>query len=351
MSTRMNIYHTPRPIEGFLADFAGRETMSGYDATRPIKIAEENRDFVWSEEMCKDLIKSIFAGYPIPQMVICDNLLMDGGNRSTALKMWRQNEFTVRVGEWEGNYDAMTRELSARWNQCMIPMTIITNATEEERSNVFENYNKGIVLNFAQKIWNRKYKPLAKAACDLVYGGEFPFRDLISHVWKRTWNKTKTRSELALAYQVVVGSMFGWEYCSTKFSGAAVRRLMETPADQIDHSNLRQICEVFRLADPEGKVAPKQRAWVFKNFIIAAIHDFHNERESFVPKWREFLILAYATSRPELKKLKEVGTARANNLTRIGALARNISEYVAGTIVDGAAFDEEDDEEDDDSTE
>lgn len=334
MATRMNIYHTPRPIEGFLADFAGRNDMEGYDETRPIKIAEENRDFVWDEQKCKDFIRSILTGYPIPQMVICDNLVMDGGNRSTALFMWKRNAFTVKVGEWEGNYDAMTRELSARWNQCMIPMTIITGATDEERSNVFENYNSGVQVTFAQKIWNRNYLPLAHEACSLVYGepkfGVFPLRDLIAQVWKKSWRKTKTRSELGLAYQVVAGSMFGPDYCSKKFSVPAVQRLMNTTRAQIDHSNLRAICEVFRTADPDGRIAPKHKEWVFKNFIPAAIHDFHAHPDTFATKWHDFLVRAYASTCPDLKKLKDVGTARANNVSRIGALAQNISDYLTG---------------------
>lgn len=352
MATRMNIYHTPRPIEGFLAEFAGRESMVGYDDTKPIKIGEENRDYVWDEERERGFIMSILSGYPIPQMLLVNNAIVDGGNRSTVLWRFQRGEFMVKVGEWQGNYGAMTPALSARWNQCMIPMTVVTHATDEERANIFEKFNHGVQLTFGQKIWNRKYLPLAGEAEKLVYGRDFPLRDLVTRVWKPRWKKTENRSELGLGYQVIAGCMFGASYCSKRFSGAAIHLLMNTRREQIDHSNLQAILEVFdRAVAASGQVPAKHVEWVFKNFIVAAIHDYHTSRDMFTAKWRDFLLQAYRTPRAELNRIKEVGTARANAVSRIAMLSENISEYVAGLDVDGAteytyASDEEGESED-----
>jgi hypothetical protein len=330
--------HTTRSIEDYLNDFAGRQDMEGYDETKTIRVAEENRDFVWTPDMCKELIVSIFAGYTIPLMVICDNQLMDGGNRSTALMLWRQNRFTVRFGEWEGNYDAMAVNptLSGRWNRCMIPLTIITHATREERAQIYENYNKGIVLSTGQLLKNRRYRPLVQMALSMIGRGDnalFPFRDLIMDVWKRTWKRTKTLNELAFAYQVIVGSMFGPDFFHTKFH-LHLDRLMTTEFNDIDLTNLQRICELIDSVDPENVINRKKKESFFKKFIGAMIYDLHTQPwEVFVPKWSGFCRMAYATMTPEqLKRVIDVKSSRANNFSRLRQLSQNVSEFLVGNI-------------------
>ena len=326
--------HTTRSIEDYLDDFAGRRDMEGYDDTKRIKIAEENRDFVWPKEMWQDLIKSIFAGYTIPLMVVCDDQLMDGGNRSTALMLWRQNKFTVRFGEWEGNYDAMvaTPALAARWNRCMIPLTIITHATQEERSQIYENYNKGIVLSTGQLLYNRKYRPLVNMASAMIGRAPgFPFADLLHRVWKRSWKKTKSLNELAFAYQIIVGSMFGPDHYHVSFQ-RHLDKMMTTEEDQINLSKLHFICRTVQSVDPDNNVNPKKKDLMFKKFIGAMIYDVHHlSEDSFTSKWCTFFVRVYTSLTPEeLKTLLEVGTSRATNESRIQRLSQNVSDFLRG---------------------
>jgi hypothetical protein len=326
--------HTTRSIEDYLDDFAGRRDMEGYDEAKRIKIAEENRDFVWPKDMWQDLIKSIFAGYTIPLMVICDDQLMDGGNRSTALMLWRQNKFTVRVGEWEGNYDAMvaTPALAARWNRCMIPLTIITHATQEERSQIYENYNKGIVLSTGQLLYNRKYRPLVNMASAMIGRAPgFPFADLLHQVWKRSWKKTKSLNELAFAYQIIVSSMFGPHHFHTSFQ-RHLDKMMTIEEDQINLSKLHFICRVIRTVDMDNNVNPKKKEHIFKKFIGAMIYDSHDlSDDEFTVKWNEFFTRAYTIITPEdFKTLVDVGTSRATNESRIQRLSQNVSDFLRG---------------------
>jgi hypothetical protein len=334
-TTKMITSHTTRSIEDYLDDFAGRIDMEGYDDSKRIHIAEENRDFVWPREMWEDLIKSIFAGYTIPLMVICDDQLMDGGNRSTVLMLWRNNKFTVKFNDWEGNYDAMIAKptLAARWNRCVIPLTIITDATREERSQIYENYNKGIVLSTGQLLYNRKYRPLVKLASAMIgREGTFPFTDLIHRVWKKSWKKTKTLSELAFAYQVIVGSVYGSNEFHLSFQ-RHLDKLMSVEDDDIDLSNLQFICETMRDSDPDNSVAPKKKELVFKKFIGPMIYDVHTlSRNMFVEKWRAFCTRAYTTLTPEeFKALADTGTSRATNQSRIQRLSTNVAKLLNGT--------------------
>jgi hypothetical protein len=351
MTTNMRISHTTESIEDFLASFAGREGIAGYDATKLIKIAEENRDFVWDDEMCKDLIMSIFGGYSIPLMVICDNRILDGGNRSTALMMWKQNKFEVTVGDWTGRYNDMTPALIAKWNRCLIPVTKITGATREERCKIYENYNKGKVLTFGHKLKNRKSLPLVKKAYDLLgWAGAFPFASLIHQAWKRSWRQNKTLNQLAFAYSVIVASMIGSDQFHTKFE-LHLERMLATGEDQIDLSNLRFICEVVVSADPDNRISPKKKEQVFKKFIGAMIYDvWRLERSAFAEKWKAFVEDAYTIlTKEQLSAIIDVGTARATNTSRIQCLAQKVAEYLVGVVPIGNdnATEYSDDSEDD----
>jgi hypothetical protein len=353
MATNMRINHTTSAIEHFLTDFAGRPEMPGYDENKSITIAEENRDFVWPPEMWVAFIISIFSGFPIPNIVICDNKIMDGGNRSTVLKKWRQNEFTVKFGEWEGNYDAMTPAIAAQWNRCSMPMTIITNATRDERSQIYENYNKGKVLTPGQSLWNRSVRPLVAVALSLIGRGnaQFPFADLIHSVWRRKWKKTPTLGELAFAFQIIVGSMFGPNSFHKMFH-LHLNHILTVTAEQIDLSNLRFICETIQSADPQNHVNAKKKEDIFKKFIGSMIYDIHMmPRDTFAQKWRTFCSQAYTDiTKEQLKTLIDVGTDRANNQSRIQRLSQKVTTFLAGNVVAaGEPVDYDSDDSDDTS--
>jgi hypothetical protein len=346
--------HTTRSIEDYLNDFAGRRDMAGYDDAKRIKIGEENRDFVWSQEMCESLVTSIFAGFTVPLMVICDDSVLDGGNRSTALMKWRMNEFKVKFGDWEGDYAAMSLSLplSARWNRCVIPMTIIANATREERSQIYENYNKGIVLTCGQQLWNRKYLPLVKLALSLIVSGDdFPadLRTLIHKVWRSKWKSTKTRSSLAFAYSVLAGSMFGPAHFHTKFH-VHLDKMMDVTAAQIDLSNLRFICGVIEgTTDPNFFGVAKKKEFFFQKFIGAMIHDsFTTSHAEFSDKWKNFAEVYSQLTKEQLKGIIDVKTDRANNFSRVQRLSRNVSEFLEGVEHDGDGSADSSDSEDSD---
>lgn len=352
MASRMITSNTTISTEDFLNDFAGRPNLPGYDETKTYKIADENRDFVWSIEMCMNLIISILTGFPIPLIVICDNTIMDGGNRATALKLWKENQFNVRVGDWEGNYDAMVANsrLFGRWNRCSIPITRIERASPDERAQIYENYNKGVNLTFGQLIKNRKSLPLPKLAYALVGRDDgFPFRELISNVWKSRWLETKTLSEVAFAYQIVVASMFGPNHFHTSFA-RHLDRMRNTTDEQVDLSNLRSICEVIQSADPTNTFAAKKKEIAFKKFIGAMIYDWFNERETFADKWRTLFTQAYTTITPDqMKQIVDVKTDRANNSSRVRRLSQNVSDFLNQTLGNNNdTYDYPDD--DDDST-
>lgn len=350
----MTILHTTQSVESYLNDFAGRPEMPGWDEAKPIKIAEENRDFVWPPEKWVKLIQSIFSGFPIPLITICNDLIMDGGNRSVVLMKFRLNEFTVKFEGWEGTYSTMPPELAARWNRGVLPMTIVRNATREERSQIYENLNSGVQLTTGQLLKNRKYRPLPRLA-DYLLGHRvtgavppryFALRNRVNAKWKAKFKTTKTLGELTTMYQVVVASQFGPDYFHTDFP-RHFEKLMSVEEDGIDVSNLEFILRIISAVDTDG-VTAKKKADIFKRFIGAMIYDVHKRRAGFEEKWTSFLAEAYTSITPEqLKALVDVGTARGTNLTRIERLSDNVESFVAGEFYEVATDDEGDETESD----
>jgi hypothetical protein len=350
----MTTSHTTQSVEDYLNDFAGRPEMPGWDETKPNKVADENRDFVWPPEMWEALIQSIFAGFTIPLITICDNLIMDGGNRSVVLMKFRRGEFTVRFEGWEGTYATMTPPLLARWHSCMIPLTIVRNAELHERSQIYENLNRGVRLTTGQLLKNRKYRPLARLAYILLgrrVEGAIPrrhqeLRRLIVAAWRAVFKTTPKLGEVATMYQIVVASQFGPDFFHTLFP-RHFEKLMNVEDGDIDVSNLEFILRVVSAVDTEG-VTAKKKADIFKRFIGAMIYDVHHRRAGFEEKWTSFLPDAYESITDEqLKALVDVGVARANNLTRVQQLSDNVDRFLRGELQAVAGGEGDDDTESD----
>lgn len=330
----MLITHISQSIENYLDSFAGRENMQGYDPNKRVKMFDSNRDFVWPIPKWMAFIVSILTGYPIPSIVICNDEVMDGGNRSTVLMKWKNDEFKVRIGDWEGNYTAMLdhREYSRRWYQATIPVTIITGATDHEKHTTLQNYNSQVQMTNGQLFANRLYCAIVGMAASMIGHGEdhaaFPFRDLVNRVWKNDFNKTPTRNELALAVQIVIGSMKGPISFHPKYF-EHFDTIMMTKAEDIDLSRLRRICEVIESVDLPNMVNRKRKAMCFKKFIGPMIHDDWNmDNASFNAKWTVFLSNAYnVLTAEQFKKILDVGTNRAQNQSRLAALSDNVRNW------------------------
>lgn len=352
-TNKMRITHTTRTINSYVADFSGREGMQGYDLAKPITIGDFNRDFVWTEERQQGFIKTILEGRPVPAIVICNNEVIDGGNRSCTLFRWCHDEFSVTIGEMTYTYSTMiqTQAIFANWHACQLSMTVISDATEDEKSQIFEDFNNPVNLTCGQLLWNRKHTPLVKAALQLIgQEGELPFQDTIAKVWRRRANKTKTRGELAFAIQIIVASQYGPAHFHKKFN-AHRRRIMQVRDDELNLSNLQRIFERMDAADPDNVIPRRKKTHVFKKFIGAIIHDYHVMDDGFdwVGKWTEFLRHAYNRLTVEqINAICEVGVDRANNVARIGSVSARVQRYLDEHIVPEAEVGDTTDEEESD---
>jgi hypothetical protein len=349
-------------IDDFLDAFAGREGMEGYDDSKPIKMAECNRDFVWSLKMQKDLICSILMGFPIPAITIVNGRIVDGGNRSTTLWRFRNGCFTVTLGDREMDYAAMCRErtLSRFWDCAVLPQQVIHNASPDQVAQIYENLNKGVVLTFGQLLKNRRHRAwvamaeamLGRTAAAAAGGAGaaaaasvYPDRDLLGRVWAPRFKTTTTLRELGFAFQVLVGAECGPQHFHMSF----VEHLPRIMGDSVvTTGRLHEILAMLDACDPDHSVSAKKKKEIFQKFIGAIVHDAHTDA-LWAAKWSEFLPRAYnVLDKAAMNAILNVGNLRGKSTTKIAGVSDNVTKFLAGrlavptTVADAAASEETD---------
>jgi hypothetical protein len=339
-------------LEPYINNFTGREGHAGYDPAKRYKVSELNRDFVWPIILQIALIVSILTGMPIPQIFICNNELLDGGQRTTTIHRFKNRQFSIMLDGRELYYDDVRSDpaLNARWLTCQVSLLVVTGASPEQRSQLYEDFNKGIPLTTGQKLFGRTSSPIVTMAMAILgrpSSTVFLFRELLSRVWRSSWKTTKTLIELTLSYQILAASLFGPEYFDTKFT-TIVDLVSSKTTDHIDINmpNLVNILNVYDRADPSNAVARPIKANIFKRFVGGVIYDFHNMAYAdFSYKWTRFIREAYTLDKEALKPLLDVGVMRANAGSRIAQLSRNVQNYIDGIVLPehNAGGDDDDD--------
>lgn len=351
MNTKLNT----SSIEDFLDNFAGRKGMQNYDESKEIKISECNRDFVWKPDMQQSFISSILNGFPIPTICITNGQIVDGGNRSTTLWLFRKGAFKVKVHPDADPIDysemCLDRSLTRKWDSAIIPQQTITNASPDQFAQIYENLNKGIQLTFGQLLENRKYTPWVAMAESLIGrgNGSYPDVELIHQVWTNGFKKTKHRRELGFAFQVLVGAERGPIHYHLSFSEHIPLIMGDT---QPTVGRLRTILLMMSSCNSEQTVSAKKKKEVFQKFIGAIIHDMHTMSNSeWREKWAAFIKQAYTTlSEKAIKRILNVGNLRATSSTRIAGVSENVKAFlesngldettvvVKRTIIDGKLY-------------
>lgn len=344
----MNTTFQTTTIGAFLDTFAGRRTMEDYDDSKPVKIAECNRDFVWTLPMQQDFIRSILKGFPIPAMCIVNGQIVDGGNRCTTLWLYKNGKFSINLDSLENiDYEKMCtdRTLTRRWDSAVIPQQIVSNATPDQFAQIYENLNKGVRLTIGQLLENRRHRPWVSVAEAMIGRGdtEYSDRDMLHSVWTTTFPRTKGREELAWAFQILVGAEYGSEHFHLRFPDH-IPLIMGN--SEPTTTNLHIILEMIHSCDSDHLVSMKKKKDVFKKFIGAIIYDYHNmERDAWETKWTEFIHQAYnILGEKEIKTIINVGSKRATSSTRIQAIAENVGHHLNGEFESDASYSDDDDD-------
>jgi hypothetical protein len=351
---KMKASFTQKSLDDFIDGFTGRDGMPGYDCDKPIKLYELNRDFVWGPDLQTGLITSILTGYPIPPITTCNGFIVDGGNRITTLWRFKNGHFSVKLNGVEQKYESVSnnRELSKLWNKCQILIVEITEATSDNISDIYENLNKGKQLTIGQLLENRQHIPIVDAALSIIgrsqNNAQYPHRELTNRVWNSVFRKSKTRTEVGFAFQLLVGTMYGPEYFHTSFPIYVDTILMKhDKSSTVDFNNLGILLSIVDKADPDKLVNQEKKSSCFRKLAGAMVYDMYDESmstEVMKRKWQTMFKKAYNIL--EVKQLQvfyDVGNDRANNLTRLRCVSKNVEKFLDGNLkldgIDGSVAD------------
>lgn len=335
----MEVNLTQKTIDVIVDNFTGRDDMEGYDANKSMKLYELNRDFVWSKEMLPNFIESILKGFPIPAITLCNGKIIDGGNRITTLWLFKNNKFDVKMNGEEYNYSRLceTRDLIRKWDRCQIPIVDIVNANLEDISQIYENLNKGVKLSTGQLLENRKFKPIVDSALSIIgrstNNSQFPYRELVNRVWNSRIRKTKTRTEISFAFQLLVGTMHGHIYFTNSFP-----KLVHyvTAEDQhADFSKLHFILTMIDEVDPENLIDRRKKSECFRKLVGAIIYDTSvMTKDDVKAKWQKTFRLCYTVITTEqFKALFDIGSARGIADSRLEKISSNVTKYLNGELL------------------
>ncbi len=342
MKTRL----TQIALDDLIDGFTGRDGMEGYNPDKQIKLYELNRDFVWNEDMQTGLIVSVLTGYPIPPITTCNGYIVDGGNRTTTLWRFKNGLFSVALDGVEQTYETVSgnRELSKLWDKCQVPIVEITEATSDNISDIYQNLNNGVKLTIGQLLENRKHIPVVDAALSIIgrsqNNSQYPHRELTNRVWNKVFGKSKTRTEVAFAFQLLVGTMYGPHFFHTSFS-RHVEDILTKRATAVDFSRLGTLLAILDEVDPDNVVPRGKKSICFRKFAGAMIHDMAMvydtntlmSLDEMKKKWQAMFYQAYnVLETKHLKTIFEVGTDRANNDTRIKAVSINVQKFLDGKL-------------------
>ena len=332
----METIYITLPLIQFLTRFAGRKDTAGYDESRMYDIAECNRDFVWPLEYQQGLIKSVLTGAPIPTISICNNKIVDGGNRSTTIHQFVNNQFKVTLDGGEYDYDGVraNTELNNKWLSCQVNLMVTSNANDDQFADIYENLNKGIKLTHGQLMVNRAHFPLVHMVLVMIgriKDVQLPWIGLLHSAWKDTFNTTKSRSEVTMVFQILASALFGPHHFHMYFQRHSSLFQEKTQADINNKiANIVRILTMINSVDPENTIARKIKAEVFRKFIGGIIYDFHN-LDDYDEKWTTFIPKAYKDLTPDqLKQLVFVGSKRSHATLRCVGVSENVRDYLAG---------------------
>ena len=297
------------------------------------------RGYVWDIKHQKSLLDTIYRGLPISSLTLSTAdisgvsmeeakgkyYIEDGQQRVQTLLRFKQNKFSLRLSEDnEVSFDDLLendRELILNYK---IPILIYSGATEENRIEIFDRLQNGIILSYGERFHSMRFlSPTIKFTCETLLYENVNLHPSMCGVWgARHLNEggdgTKRFRTMREAVCIMAGCLWGPEYYTEVYD--SLREKLRLPLGEYQKKTamciLNKIIDIYRGAiKSEAGLSDKKLTdsfWNPKNFTGYIIYSLWGGTEKSVEdRWIEFLTL-YRT-KPTL--LKDVIINRTKNLT------------------------------------
>lgn len=371
MENALNISYMQHPLSWFLesiprtgmeaapARYRGRNVT---DAMVTVPIYQ--RDYVWKGDKQKNLLDTVFSGYPIPAILVTQDhmnrySIQDGQQRLETFFRYYNGEIQDKDGL---SFTGLSDEKKRAFLNYKIPIIDITGASRDDESTIYDRLNQGMALSHGEKFHNRRSTLIVGLTERLLMTNGVGLNPLATSVFGDYLGTSDLRHknlENAIAY--VAGAALGSSYITTSYDKLASNldgiRLADGTLQPINEGlveqRLRTLLEIYQSADEVQPTTAKMKKAQWKigrysGFILHSIILNDNDPEildHIKETWIEFL------RRDRLNGtgfLITLGMIRGGNITldRLKKSYVNFERMMEGIWGDGAG-DQSDSEEED----
>lgn len=315
MENALNISYLQHPLSWFLepvprtgmevapARYRGRNVT---DAMVTVPIYQ--RDYVWKGDKQKNLLDTVFSGYPIPAILVTQDhmnrySIQDGQQRLETFFRYYNGQFQDKDGL---SFTGLTDEKKRLFLNYKIPIIDITGASRDDESIIYDRLNQGMALSHGEKFHNRRSTMIVGLTERLLMTSGAGLNPLATSVFGDYLGTSDLRHknlENAIAY--VAGAALGSSYITTSYDKLASNldgiRLTDGTLQAIDEGvveqRLRTLLEIYQSADEVQPTTAKMKKAQWKigrysGFILHSIILNDNDPEildHIKETWIEFL--------------------------------------------------------------
>ena len=282
-----------------------------------LRIPMHQRGNAWNREHEISLIDTIYRGLPISSITLSSvdlsgnnvHFIEDGKQRLNTLEKFFANKIDLD-GAY---YISLPKEVQEEFLNYKIPILIYSNATEEERIEIFDRLQNGILLSYGERFHSIRFlSPMVSFTCEILLNTTALLQPKIEKVWgKRILEDESGRGDGTKRYKVmreavciVSACLWTTEYYSENYD--ILREKLRKPlSDEQKNKAIRlltKLIEIYELAIdsifPNHEVAVKGKKltdsfWAPKNFsgyILYSLWEFPSKWDALTAKWVTFLI-------------------------------------------------------------
>jgi hypothetical protein len=302
------------------------------------------REWAWKNKTgqvkMRELIDSVFYNYPIPPIFLLTKpethidkkLVNDARHRIETLWKFKNNKFSIPVGDREIFYKDLNAHDARLFNNREIPVIITSKATEKQKREIFRRLNSGQPLANKDFLWMAKDSPLVSRALVVLEERKERLRACFGI-------DVTTRDNLPNWIAVAVGVTTGKPGKITTSFKRLNEHLEEPLNEAAFRAALDAILDLYSRADmglSEGQMKPYAKIGNINAFFLADWMEKPRDRESVFTVWLSVLALADK----DRKKLLKVSGAQNLNDKKILTIRERVEHWVETEEIladDGAA--------------
>lgn len=283
------------------------ETLVTMYNNKRIIVPLHQRNYVWPPKVAGVFIDSLLRGLPCPSLLIYEEQLQslsleDGSQRLRTIDKYMKDEFGSSRDpgvEPEVKFSELSSDDKARLLHTRLPVIVYSNATNQERIEIFDRFQNGSPLKVGERLHSLSYTTLVDFTIKTLLTPGQGYYDRATAIWgpRLVGDSAKdTRFEsLINATAIIAGCAHGPDCISKKYND--LRPVLLTPIDERETKRtlemLFSIYEDTNLHMTMGGKRILNKQWPVGNFtgyIIASLKTYPEEWSRLRIGWVNFLV-------------------------------------------------------------